>query len=376
MVATPRSVNPSPNEMSSASLIDDTESLALRFPFDGSIGEIQQKHFLLDVAKAQLSKNFKLYYRLRPFIPIWCRQILQRGRNQSIETSKNWYVPEDFIGDLRQAVETQDNQVQVHPWPDGHRMSSCLTHDVETKTGHDLVDQLATIEESYGFRSAWNFIPYHYNIDQGLLQDLKQRGHEIGVHGYNHDGRLFESKRTFNARIGPINQALFDMQSVGFRAPMVHRNLDWLQNLECDYDASCFDIDPFQAMPGGVGSPWPFIAGKLVELPYTLPQDHTLFLTLGESSARTWIDKLAYLRRISGMALLITHPDYLDTSSRLNVYREFLDHLTQQDSCWHVLPRQIAAWWRERNEIQTLHESGTTENFGRGRPFDVQQLLL
>jgi peptidoglycan/xylan/chitin deacetylase (PgdA/CDA1 family) len=234
-------------------------------------------------------------------------------------------------------------------------MAVCLTHDVETQTGVGLVDRLAKLEESLGYRSAWNFIPHKYKIDPGLITDLQERGHEICVHGYNHDGRLFESKRTFTRRSQHINAAMQLFKSKGFRAPMVHRNLQWMQHLNADYDASCFDIDPFQAMPGGIGSMWPFIVGKLVELPYTMPQDHTLLVTLGETTPRIWIEKLSFLRQHSAMALMITHPDYLNTDASLRVYHDFLIHLSEQQGAWSALPWQIANWWRQRDAMQIQH---------------------
>src|SRR4029079_11830143 len=126
----------------------------------------------------------------------------------------------------------------------------------------------------------------------------QSRGFEIGIHGYNHDGKLFTSKRIFDSRLPAINAALRDFDAVGFRAPMVHRNLDWMQSLEIEYDASCYDADPYHAMPGGVGAPWPFIAGRFVELPYTLPQDHTLFVALGERDERIWTSKLAFIAKL------------------------------------------------------------------------------
>ncbi len=325
-----------------------------RFAFGGLAGEVLRDHFDRDAQQARLSKKFKLYYRLRPWIPIPLRQLMQRGRNRGMDVAEGWYLPTAFVEDFRAAVKREPDRVVIHPWPDGFQTAVVLTHDVETNVGMGLVDKLAALEEQYGLRSAWNIIPYKYKVDPGVLADLKQRGHEIGVHGYNHDGRLFESQRTFRRRTGPINRAIEQFGSTGFRAPMVHRNLNWLQALDIDYDASCFDVDPFQAMAGGVGGVWPFFAGKFVELPYTLPQDHTLLVSLGETSPRIWIDKLAYLRQLAGMAMLITHPDYLDTPQRLDVYRAFLEHLVEQTDCWMALPHEVATWWRQRDSLEIV----------------------
>jgi hypothetical protein len=159
---------------------------------------------------------------------------------------------------------------------------------------------------------------------------------------------------------------------------MVHRNLEWQQALDVDYDASCFDCDPFQAMPGGVGGVWPFFAGKFVELPYTLPQDHTLFISLGEETPRIWIEKLAFLRRLAGLAMLVTHPDYLDTPQRLEIYQEFLEHLVEQSECWNALPDQIASWWRQRDEVSIAGSTQSPRLTGpaadRARLFSLRNL--
>lgn len=349
-----------------------------RFAFNGAVGKVLCQYFQRDAQQARLSTKFKLYYRLRPFIPIPLRHLLQRGRNRGLVAPERWYIPTDFEDDFQEAVQSSPDTLAIHPWPDGFQVAAALTHDVETKVGVALVDKLAALEEQYGLRSAWNFIPYKYDVDSGLLANLKERGHEIGVHGYNHDGRLFESRRTFDRRTGPINRAIADYGSAGFRAPMVHRNLAWLQALDIDYDASCFDVDPFQAMPGGVGGVWPFFAGKFIALPYTLPQDHTLLLSLGETSPRIWIEKLAYVRSLAGMAMLVTHPDYLNAPWRLDVYREFLEHLAEQSECWNALPHQIASWWRQRDSLQIARSNGSTQLVGpmagRARIFSLGNL--
>lgn len=338
--------------VASSARAKDARALSTRFAFGGAVSEVLQDYFRRDADEAHLSKKFKLYYRLRRFVPIPLRQVLQRSRNQSIDAPHNWYLPSEFFNDFREAVQTATDAVAIHPWPDGFQMAASLTHDVDTKAGAAQVNKLAAMEEEYGLRSAWYFIPHKYKIDRGLLADLKERGHEVGIHGYNHDGRLFESKRTFDRRAGWINRAIADYGCMGFRAPMVHRNLEWLQTLDIDYDASCFDVDPFQAMPGGVGGVWPFFAGKFVELPYALPQDHTLFVSLGETTPRIWFKKLELLRQLAGMAMLITHPDYLGTGKRLTIYEAFLEYLAGRADCWKALPHQIANWWRQRDNLE------------------------
>ena len=48
-----------------------------------------------------------------------------------------------------------------------------------------------------------------------------------------------------------------------------------------------------------------------VELPYTLPQDSTLFLVLRETTPEIWMRKLDWIAEHGGMVLLDMHPDYM-----------------------------------------------------------------
>lgn len=306
---------------------------------------------------ARLSPAFRAYYQLRSLIPLPVRQLLQRYRH--VDAAAHWYLPRAFASDLAERVRrARDGITTIHPWPDGASFAFVLTHDVETADGMRNIEKIADLEQELGFRSSWNIVPHKYPVDRGLLRELQGRGFEIGVHGYNHDGRLFTSRSIFDSRVPAINAALESYGAVGFRAPMVHRNLEWLQSLNIEYDASCFDVDPFQAMPGGVGGPWPFIAGRFVELPYTLPQDHILFIALNERDGRIWNQKLEYVAKLCGMALLITHPDYLDSDYRIDAYRNLLEKSRELGGMWHALPAEVAAWWRKRDQSTLRREPG------------------
>jgi len=76
--------------------------------------------------------------------------------------------------------------------------------------------------------------------------------------------------------------------------------------------------------------------GYYVELPYTLPQDHTLFIVMQEKDISIWKKKLNWIAKTGGMALLNVHPDYLRFDSKRNtkltypheLYKEFLATVT------------------------------------------------
>lgn len=321
------------------------------------MGDVLRAYFIADSANWQLSPKFQLYYRLRRWIPLMLRQRMQQSRNKSLPVDKTWYCHHEFLRAWEQALEADlanDPACIIHPWPSGYSHAAIVTHDVETREGVSRVDRLARTEEQLGFRSAWYFVPVKYKIDVGLLADLQARGHEVGVHGLNHDGQLFASRRIFQRRAARINDVARQWQAIGFRSPMMHRQMEWMQQLDFEYDSSCFDIDPFQAMPGGVGGVWPFIAGRLVELPCTLPQDHTLFVTLNCDSADIWRHKIDLIRRLCGMIMCIIHPDYLTTARHWDLHRELLGALLEGKNAWRCLPQQAASWWRKRDQSQVI----------------------
>ena len=79
-----------------------------------------------------------------------------------------------------------------------------------------------------------------------------------------------------------------------------------------------------------------------------MAQDSTLVSVLGESTPQLWLDKVEYIEKYSGMALLNTHPDYLIVPTFKAIYEEFLLEMKQYDNYWHALPRDVASWWRDR----------------------------
>jgi len=244
----------------------------------------------------------------------------------------------------------------INFWPQGHRYAFVLTHDVETAAGQDQVAALAELDASYGFRSSFNFVPERYAVDRNLLAQLRSSGFEIGVHGLKHDGKLFSSYGEFMRRARSINRYLNDFGAVGFRAPLTHRNPTWMQALEIDYDLSFFDSDPYEPIPGGTMSLWPFEIGRFVELPYTLVQDYTLTEVLRETTPRLWLEKADFIASYGGLVLVNTHPDYLKNPITRSVYIEFLAAMRSRADFWQALPMEIANWWRARSRAQSLEE--------------------
>jgi peptidoglycan/xylan/chitin deacetylase (PgdA/CDA1 family) len=303
-----------------------------------------------------LGRAARVYYAaLRPVLPSSLRPAIRRlWRSRAVGNPRlSWPVEERYVRFQYHALSEAMEIVGAESvdmcwfWPDGSEYALCLTHDVESRSGHDFVRTLANLDEAYGFRSCFNFVPGDYRVDEGLLDELRSRGFEIGVHGYRHDGKMFSSRERFDRDAERIAMVAREWGSVGFRSPLTHREPNWMQALEIEYDLSFFDTDPFEPMPGGTMSVWPFFLGHFVELPYTLAQDHTL-LELGETSPRLWQEKVEFIRQCHGMALVNVHPDYMREPRNLAVYEEMLRWLQAGKGFWHALPRELAAWWKER----------------------------
>jgi peptidoglycan/xylan/chitin deacetylase (PgdA/CDA1 family) len=245
-------------------------------------------------------------------------------------------------------------------WPDRYTSALILTHDVETAEGLALALELADVEEERGFRSSFNLGAW-YDVDPGLIEELTQRGFEVGIHGLRHDRSLFESRASFEAQLPSLRALAERFDARGFRSPATHRVVDWIAELPVDYDCSVPHSDPFEPQPGGCCSLWPYFIGGVVELPYTLPQDHLVFTLLRHDSPRVWIEQAARIEHEYGLIQCLSHPDpsYLGNRKKRAFYAEFLDALAERPRVWKALPRDVAAWWRDRDSGSVSPAQGT-----------------
>jgi glycosyltransferase involved in cell wall biosynthesis len=258
-------------------------------------------------------------------------------------------------------------------WPDGKRLAFVITHDVERTKGLDRCRRVAELEMRLGFRSSFNFVPEgEYQVPKSLLEFLTDHGFEVGVHDLRHDGTLYSSRKNFRQSAQRINDHLAEWGAVGFRSAFMLHDLDWLRDLNILYDSSTFDVDPFEPQPDGANTIFPFRVGRddgssYVELPYTLPQDSTLFLILRESAIDIWRQKLDWVAEHGGLALVNVHPDYISldgTRSPLefgaHLYEDFLEYAAQryQRDAWFALAKDVAAYVQSLNS-RSVHPRRT-----------------
>jgi hypothetical protein len=261
---------------------------------------------------------------------------------------------------LRRALESigSDDGWHVGFWPDNARCCIVLTHDVESPRGLARIERVADIEEQLGFLSSWNLPLAQYAIDWAMVERLRARGFEIGAHGLAHDGKLFRSEADF-AELKPKLERLAREHSLqGFRSPSTLRRADWIGRMAFEYDSSFADSEPYEPQRGGTCSLFPFHLGGLIELPYTLPQDHTLLHLLHRDPFQLWWLKAQWIAGAGGMILALSHPDYMGAGELLHRYGEFLKRLRDLPSAWHALPSTVARWWRRRTQMHLCTENG------------------
>jgi hypothetical protein len=337
---------------------------------DGAIlqnGHDIERFLFEQYADQTVSWKLKAYYALRPFIPRPIQLALRR-KYQAVQGERQfpaWPIESTVVdaveADLRKTIERRDTQSlhRISYWPDGKKFSFVITHDVEWDAGLRLAPRLAEVEKRLGFISSWNIVPERYPIDWNIVDSFRKDGFEIGVHGLKHDGKLFQSHSTFQKRLQKIHEYARKWGAVGFRSPATLRNLEWMPELQFEYDSSYFDTDPYEPQPGGCCSIWPYAIGNLIELPMTMPQDHTLFEILGHHDVSLWKQKADWIESRGGMVLVNVHPDYIDSDERLRLYEEFLSYMKQKKEMWHALPKDVAAWWRKRS-ISSLKRKNDT----------------
>ena len=309
--------------------------------------------------RALSSHQLNLYYRVKRFVPRRIQLLARKGliRWQEAPEFPAW----PFEGSLDQLLRfyvrclllasgTQELTFDWF-WPTPFRAAAVLTHDVESAEGLSLALELADLEEERGLRSSFNIVARRYPIDDGIVNELLDRGFEIGVHGVYHDRSMFSSRAAFEQQVPIVREFADRIGAAGFRSPATHRVFEWLADLPFDYDCTLPHSDPYEPTPGGCCSLWPFFIGEVVELPYTLPQDHTLFTLLGERSVSHWQNQLDRIERVSGLVQILTHPDpgYLGDRQNRAVYAQFLDLIQERPGLWKPLPREVALWWRQRD---------------------------
>lgn len=245
----------------------------------------------------------------------------------------------DFSADLMKPILSPDMKT---PTP------VLLTHDLDSLQGlKNAVGYFLDIEEAVGARSANYIVPCAWQIDHHLLMELKQRGHEVGIHGFDHSNKTpflpaHERQKRLHSAASLIKQ--YDVH--GYRAPSLLRTKGLLNDLAkiYRYDSSIpTSGGPFPIPNNGCASARPYQIEGIWELPLSMPRDGSL-LFLGYSYREilhTWIHCANLIAKSGGIVNLLTHCEYRFSgkSAMRDVYKEFLSYLVDSGKFKFVLPK-------------------------------------
>lgn len=297
----------------------------------------------------------KGYYAVRPVLPRPLQLRMRRtfAKHQAPPEFPAWPIEHSLQNFYRWllaiAARVAGEPVPwIDLWPDGKTWAMVLTHDVEHAEGRDDIELLRGVERELGYRSSWNFVPERYTTPDELIARLKAEGCEVGVHGLRHDGRDVASRRMLRKRLPAMRSYADRWGATGYRSPATQRQWDLMPTMGFDYDSSYTDSDPYEPQPGGCCTYLPFFNDGLVELPITLPQDHTLFEILQHADGKLWVTKAHDIRERNGMVLVLAHPDYARDERVLGAWRQLLTEYAHGADVWQALPSEVATWWRDR----------------------------
>lgn len=320
----------------------------------------------------------RIYYALRPLLPVRARKHLQRIalHGWSKIAFPSWPVDtsvEDFVSWLWTLVleTTGAKQIPfVWFWPNGHRSCAIMTHDVETGVGQDFCPTVLRLEQEHGLKSAFELVPeVRYPVSNDVLQAIRQAGCEVCVHGLNHDGRLFSSEGLFRSRAEAINQYAKKWGAKGFRSPVMYRNLNWYDAFSFSYDMSVPNVAHLDPQRGGCCTIFPYFVGDILELPLTTTQDYPLFNIMRSDPMSLWSKQVDSIMAKNGLVSFIIHPDYIIEPEKQELYRRLLQLLKnceRERNVWLALPGEVDTWWRERANMTLESKNGNWSVRGKG----------
>jgi peptidoglycan/xylan/chitin deacetylase (PgdA/CDA1 family) len=253
--------------------------------------------------------------------------------------------PLDLTADFLQDLSGE----KICSFSDG-RTPVVLSHDLDSLEGlQNAVRYFLDIEEAVGARSVNFIVPCGWKIDHDLLRELSQRGHEVGIHGYDHSNVTpFAPADERKKRLAAARPLIEGYQVRGYRAPSLLRTKELLSDLVplYRYDSSIPTSGGMFPVPNnGCASARPFQLDGIAEIPLTMPRDGSLRF-LGHSPAeilKIWIESAESIARSGGIVMLLTHCErrFSGNKAMLKAYSDFLHYIANSKNYYWSTPEEI-----------------------------------
>ena len=225
-----------------------------------------------------------------------------------------------------------------------------LTHDIDTLEGlGNLVDMFLPIEEDFGAHSTNYIVPFAWPLDHSLLGQIVDRGHGIGIHGFDHANQTpFCSPERRRERLEAAKPLMDQYSITGYRSPSLLRTKELLGDLAeiYTYDSSIPTTGGLFPVPNtGCATARPFKFDGILEIPISMPRDASMRF-LSYSPARIfqmWRQTAEFISRSGGVVVLLTHCEkvYSGNKPMLETYRRFLEFLADSETFRWSTPEEL-----------------------------------
>jgi len=284
------------------------------------------------------------YHLIPPRIRTFIAACIGRSKRKKLETLFPAF-PIDLSVDALSDVLGLDNPLLHYSRP-----PFITTHDIDSQEGLDkLLKYFLPIEERYGFRSVNYIVPCKWKLDHARLQEIKDRGHQLGIHGYNHANKTpFLNPAEIERRVEAARDLVERYSITGYRAPSLIRTPALVHALKrlYRYDSSVPTTGGLFPTPGnGCASARPFKLEGIPEIPLSLPRDgHLRFLGLSSNEIlNVWKESAALINRSHGITHLLTHCESHFSGNRpmLKAYESFLSYVVEENGWTAIFPDEL-----------------------------------
>jgi len=342
-------------------VVIDAGKASLSFDPSQVLDNLNHETYVGEWREGSLSVLSKIYYFLRPVLPVAVRRHLQKLylKDWKKITFPSW--PVDCSADklmnrllLLSLRASGANRIPfIWFWPDAKSSCAIMTHDVETQAGYDFCPALMDLDDEFGIKASFQIIPEErYAVHREMLSEIRRRGFEVCVHDLNHDGHLYKNREQFLQRAVRINEYGKEFDAEGFRAAVLYRKQLWYDALKFSFDMSVPNVAHLDPQRGGCCAVKPyFFQNGILEIPVTMAQDYTLYNILRDYSTSLWQQQAKIVMENHGCMSFIVHPDYVLGSRERGIYKEllaYIDSLRNDCGVWITTPGQLNRWWRQR----------------------------
>lgn len=207
------------------------------------------------------------------------------------------------------------------------------------------------------------FVPAKVMEDRPeLFTEIRDRGHELGHHGYHHERYVDltpEEQRAIIEKSQRIFKETLGAEAIGYRTP----SGDWsretagiLYEMGFSYSSSMRGDDrPYRTVIDGAVTDFIELSPKwdlddFVQMGYNLfpaePVGQDRIAGIGQVYENFTQEFDGYYR--DGLCFVIQcHPQVIGTPGRLAMYERLVEHIQKHDDVWFAKGSEIADWWRQ-----------------------------